>query len=117
MSPSSTVLSSGVETLDTMAWRTRGSNSRLAMAAATRMTSAASPAAMRRRRGEKSTDVDVAREWVEPNTRPRRNVRRSWGSHDASAAQQPNQKQHGRDNQQDVDERADRIAAHEPEQP
>ena len=38
-------------------------------------------------------------------------------SHDASAAQQPNQKQYDRDNQQDMDERAHRIAAHEPEQP
>jgi hypothetical protein len=59
MSPSSTVLSRDVESLDTMAWRTRGSSWRLAMAAATKMTSVASPAAMRRRRGEKSADADA----------------------------------------------------------
>ena len=35
-------------------------------------------------------------------------------SPDASATQQANQKQRDRDHQQDVDERADRIAAHEP---
>ena len=69
MSPSSTALSRDVESLDTMAWWTRASSWRMAIAAATKMTRPPLPPQWRRR-GEKSADADaVARIRIEPSIR------------------------------------------------